>query len=649
MLSVITSSELTIGTEYTCRVAAITSTGDGTFVTTANPITLATPPSVPRSVTHNAGTPGEVAVSWTKSEFENGAAVTSYTATISRDLGAANEVKRSCTEVQTSTKDTNGYTCTITGVPKKGVFTLTVTALNAVGQSLAATSTVTIAGTTQTISIPTPQSSRRLGAGDFSVGATMSSGLQVQYSVANNETNCSITDRGLVKPLIAGTCTVVMNQNGKDSTGADTEFAAISLDTNTVDITITDRVPGTPRVDQVTSGSGSLTITWFAPSNTGGTPTSYKVRTSTDQNNWTIVEQTNPNTLSKTVTGLTNGTAYYIGVCANNATDCSEYVQAAGTYVPFTVPSTPSFDTSTVTAATGSIALTWTAPNENGSAISGYQVSATASGKTTRTCSVGGSATGCTIYSLDNKTTYSLVLIARNAAGDSAGSTALSLEVPGISQTISLATTPAADGWIAGDPNYQLQASSDSGLTLTYTSGNAAICTVSATGSVAFVSVGDCAITISQSGASSRYNAATNLVVNFAIGPAVPSAPTITTFTNSTNNLTVAYNAPTRVGAALTTYTVTATPVGGGSAITCAVLATSCSFTTLTKGVEYSFAVTASNAAGEGPASSARTSTWLTVPAAPVLSAATANATDGRAVDVSWAASTSTGGTTILR
>ena len=118
------------------------------------------------------------------------------------------------------------------------------------------------------------------------------------------------------------------------------------------------------------------------------------------------------------------------------------------------------------------------------------------------------------------------MLKARNAAGESTGSTGVDREVAGIDQTISLATTPAADGWIAGDPNYQIQASSNSGLTLSYATGNAAICTVSSSGSVGFVSVGDCAITISQNGSNSRYNAATSVVVNFAIGPAVPSAPT---------------------------------------------------------------------------------------------------------------------------
>jgi hypothetical protein len=645
VLSVITSSELTVGTEYTCRVAAVTTTGDGAWITSASPITLATPPSVPQSVTTVTSTPGEVAVSWAKSQSANGAAITSYTATISRDLGAANEVKRSCTEVQDSTKDTGGYTCTITGVPKKGVFTLTVTAQNSVGQSLAATSTLTIAGTTQTITVPS-QSSVRLGTGDFSVGATMSSGLPVQYSVANDENNCSITARGLVKPLLAGTCTVRMNQDGKDASGADTEFAAITQ--TTVNITITDRVPGTPRFNRITSGNATLTITWYAPSNTGGTVTEYKIRTSTDASTWTEVTHSDLNTLSKAVTGLTNGTEYHVEICANNATACSDWVRATGTYIPFTVPGTPTIDTATVTAATGSAVISWTAPASNGSDITGYQVTATKTGLTTQSCSVGGSATSCTIYSLENKNTYTIVLKARNAAGESTGSTGVDREVAGIDQTISLATTPAADGWIAGDPNYQIQASSNSGLTLSYATGNAAICTVSSSGSVGFVSVGDCAITISQNGSNSRYNAATSVVVNFAIGPAVPSAPTITGFTNATGGLTVAYNAPSRIGAALTTYTVTAT-AANETTRTCSILATSCQFNNLTKGVEYSFTVTATNDAGVGAASSARISTWFTVPAAPVLSAATANATDGRALDVSWAASATTGGTTILR
>lgn len=664
VLSVIgLSPPLVLGSAYVCRVAAVTSTGDGAFITSSTPLIFATPPAAPTiNGTPNTATPGIIRVVWNKSIATGGATITSYIATVIRDLGAATEIRRSCsvarptdTATATTWDSQSTFTCDILSVPKKAVLTLSVVAVNSVGSSQETTSSITLTGTTQTLTVSSLTQNKNLGVADFSLNATSDSGLSPQYSVPNaNALICEVTSRSLIKLKIAGTCVVKINQNGRDAAGVDTEFAvATEL---TVTITVADRIPGTPRFSTVTSGNGTLTITWLAPSNSGGVPDVYVFETGTVTSGTTtwsseiLTTNTEEASATKTIASLVNGTEYKLRIAARNSGGTSDWVEAPTLYVPFTVPVKPAITSITPTAFNGSSVVSWSAPNTQGSALTGYLVTASAAGKTDRSCSVGGSATSCTINSLDNKVEYSYRLIARNSAGNSAVSDAYVSTVPGISQTINLATTPASDGWIVGDPNLQILASATSGLTLSFASSNSAICEVTTnSGSLRFVSAGNCAITISQSGENSRYLAASSVVLNFTVAPAVPSAPNITSAVSSLSGIEVTWTVPTRTGASLTGYVVTATAAGK----TTVIAETSNTTTILSTGIEkatlYTITVYAKNVAGDGAVSIGRSAIWYASPDAPVLSSAAASGSDGRAIDVSFVKSIADGGTSVLR
>ncbi len=87
--------------------------------------------------------------------------------------------------------------------------------------------------------------------------------------------------------------------------------------------------PGAPTIGAVTSGTGSLAISWTAPSSDGGSAiTAHDLRhiettaDETDDSNWTVVDDvwtTGGGTLQYTLTGLTGGTQYDLQMRAVNA------------------------------------------------------------------------------------------------------------------------------------------------------------------------------------------------------------------------------------------------------------------------------------------------------------------------------------------
>ena len=193
--------------------------------------------------------------------------------------------------------------------------------------------------------------------------------------------------------------------------------------------------PGVPAlVSAVSNATGDATLTWTAPGSNGGAAvSSYTVQVY--QGGVAVIGKTCVTaTLSCTVSGLTNGTAYTLRVKAYNGTAYGlETVDSTGV-TPIGAPGAPAV--TGVTGGSGQATATWTAPAGNGgAAITSYTVQAYQAGVAVvgKTCTATAPAVTCAVSGLTNGTTYTLRVKAYNGTAyslESADSTAVTPAVP---------------------------------------------------------------------------------------------------------------------------------------------------------------------------------------------------------------------------
>ena len=195
-------------------------------------------------------------------------------------------------------------------------------------------------------------------------------------------------------------------------------------------VTVTIPVEGAPSAPTgltAESGDRSVTLTWGAPADDGGSAiVRYQVRYQEiggSYSAWTTVSG-GAGATSTTVSGLVNGTSYEFQVRAVNGISPGQAATASATLAE-SAPGAPAG----LTAAGGdeSVALSWSAPGDGGSQILRYEYRYAASGETYgdwATVSGGGSARSVTITGLTNGTLYGFQVRAVNNIGEGEASQA---------------------------------------------------------------------------------------------------------------------------------------------------------------------------------------------------------------------------------
>jgi titin len=620
---------LTNGTPYYFRVYAINSVGMGVPSAPSSPVTPLTSPTAPtisRIDTSNAlltvyFSPGD----------DGGNPITSYQ--YSTDGGATwqtRTVGSTSSPLVISALSTNGTSALANGT----TYSVQIRAVNSAGAGNASLTT-----TATPVTVPTAPLSVVATPGNASIslnwnapasngGATITD-YEVEYS-----TNGGSTWFSFINGTSAATSASITSlTNGTSYTFRVSAVNSVGVGVASVwSTSVAPRtVPTAPTNLAIVAGAGSITASWTAASSGGSTITDFIVEYSTDGNLWTTFNDGLSTSTSTTITGLTNGTAYYVRVSAVNVAGESTAVVSGSTATPKTTPSAPSI--SAITADNQSLSVAFTAGATGGSAITSYQYSING-GSTWTTAS--GASSPIVISSLTNGTQYQVALRAVNVVGNGNTSNILASTprtVPD-APTISSITAGANQGSVAftlsgnggsavTDYEYRVNAGSWSGWISAGTTTSPLTVANLVNGTAYDVQIRAVNIAGAGSGSSSRS------VTPFSS----PGAPTITGVAAGRGQIAVSFAAGVTGGSAITNYQYS---IDGGTtwvALNPASTTSPFTITGLADSTTYNIQLKAVNVAGSGAASSAVAATTWGVPAAPTIVSSTAR--DG-ALDVAF-------------
>ena len=241
-------------------------------------------------------------------------------------------------------------------------------------------------------------------------GGAFGSWTTIANSAANGTNATSFTVKGLSAINSALTTfefeVRAINDNGN---GAESDPATATID-----------VPD-DLLSALTPGNGQIKAEWTTPANNGSAILRYQyfVQNSADLSfvvaNNTNIPNSDADTTSFTITGLTNGVSYDVGIRAVNTVGGPAY--DAGTVTPMAGP--PGKPSVTVQSRVAALYVSWTLDDDGGSNITEYQVqwkSGAQSFDSSRQMA-GLTGTNTRIENLINGTEYDVRVRAMNSAG----------------------------------------------------------------------------------------------------------------------------------------------------------------------------------------------------------------------------------------
>jgi len=565
-------------------------------------------PSVPTNVAATAGNT-TVTLTWGAPSNNGGYAVTGFAVYRSTSSGAETLLTTlGYTFTWTNTSLTNGTT-----------YYYKVAAMNAIG-------TGTKSAEVSAKPSPTPP-----GAPASLTAATGNGLVKLTWTAPSNTGGSAVTGYrvyrsetpGGEKRLLASLGTVL---TWSDTSGvlrktysySVTAVNAMGEGASTVEVTSASSVPpSAPTNVAATAGNITVTLTWGAPSDNGGSAvTGYAVYRATTSGAEVLLA-TLGNVLTYTNASLTNGTTYYYKVASITAIGTgSQSVEVSAKPAP-QPPSAPK--TLTTTAGNGLVKLTWTAPaTTGGSSITGYRVyrSDTSGGATTLLASLGTVLTWSDTTGVARQT-YFYTVKAVNLIGEGASSVAAAgaSAVPPSAPANVVATA----GYLSAKLTWAAPADNGGSVVTGYVIYRS---TVSGA-EVKLATLGNVLTYTNSSltnGTTYFYRVAATTAIGTGIqsdeasakpAPQAPSAITaLTAATSSTAGVKLSWKAPSSNGSAITGYRIyRGTSAGTETFLVQIAATTSWTDTGTTPGIQHYYRIAAVNAIGEAPLSNEASAT----------------------------------------
>ncbi len=659
-----TVAGLTNGTVYVFRVQArnavneATGLDDGIWSAPSAPVKPLAPAGAPTNLIANGGN-ASATLGWNAPTFTGGAPLTDYLVEYSIDGGASWQTFAHPASTATS--------ITVTGLANGVSHVFRVSGVTEYGAGNPSTVSLVVVPMTSP-DAPTALTGR---VGNTLVSLSWTDGFNGGSTVTNHVVQYRVVGSGTwqtFSPLapITGTSTQVTgltNGTAYEFQVASTNAVGNSAFSN-VSGPITPVAPASaPLAFVAVAGNAQVDLSWTIPASDGGSAiTDYQIESSLNGGgSWTVVADAVSTATSATLTGLVNGTTYTYRVAAITSYGLGAWSTPSSPVTPMTVPTAP-------TALAGvrgdsSVALTWTAPANNGGAaitdaVVEFRLTTSATWSTFAHAPT--SASAITVTGLTNGESYEFRVRAVNAAGNSPLSNVAGPLVP--------MTTASAPLNLVG-------AFGDSKVTLAWqapaSNGGGAI-------SDYFIQYREARVGTPWTTVQHVASTATSIVVTglangtpyffrvAAVNPVgfgatavtspitpmtIPGAPAIVSAAPGNASVALAWRAPGNDGGGVISNYIIEYKVDGPSVTwtrfpRVASNATTATVTGLANGTNYLFRVTAVNAAGIGPASNTSDPVMpVTVPTVPFAVVAVGGDKQAR---LTWNAPASNGGLPVI-
>ncbi len=659
-----TVSGLVNGTVYVFRVQArnavneTTGLDDGIWSAPSAPVKPLAPAGAPTNLVANGGN-ASATLAWTAPTFTGGAPLTDFLVEYSVDGGASWQTFAHPASTAT--------TITVTGLANGVSHVFRVSGVTEYGAGNPSTVSIVVVPMT-TPDAPTGLTAR---VGNTLVSLSWTAGFNGGSTVINHVVQYRAVGSGTwqtFSPLapITGTSTQVTGL----SNGTAYEFQVAS--TNAVGDSAFSSVAGpitpvapasAPLAFIAVGGNAQVNLSWTIPASDGGSAiTDYQIQSSLDGgSSWTVVADAVSTATSATVAGLVNGTTYTYRVAAITSYGLGAWSTPSSPVTPMTVPTAP-------TALSGvrgdsSVALTWTAPADNGGAaitdaVVEYRLTTSATWSTFAHAPTAASA--ITVTGLTNGASYEFRVSAVNAAGSSPLSNVAGPLVP-----MTTASAPLNLVGTFGDTKvtlaWQTPASNGGGAISDYliqyrearvgTPWTTVPHTASTATSIVVTGLANGTPYFFRVAAVNPVGFGATAVTTPITPMTIPGAPAIVSATPGNASVALVWRAPGNDGGGAISNYIIEYKVDGPS-ITwtrfprVASNATTANVTGLANGTNYLFRVTAVNAAGIGPASNTSDPVMpVTVPTVPFAVVAIGGDKQAR---LTWNAPASNGGLPIL-